>query len=274
MLPETLRCRVGNGEIHSNGSWILLPPRLASDLAPEPRRGPKPPKPTLLAYWRLFSYAPIGIVSVNTAILYSTYFAIAVHLPHALEDVYRWSTTAVGAGYLAVGIALVIGSVIGGRVNDWRRARLVKAAPDGHVEPETRLADQAWGVMLCAAGTIMFGWFVDRSVHAAAVLIATFLTGFGMSWVFIATTAFLSECVPQQAAGAFALGNMLRNPGAAIAAVILPPLVSKMGVAWFFTGLGILDAVVVGGAVILLRIRGPYWREQRKAKAQNAKSGG
>lgn len=71
-----------------------------------------------------------------------------------------------------------------------------------------------------------------------------------MSWVFIATTAFLSECAPQQAAGAFALGNMLRNPGAAIAAVILPPLVSRMGIGWFFTGLGLLDLVVVGGAVI------------------------
>jgi hypothetical protein len=70
-----------------------------------------------------------------------------------------------------------------------------------------------------------------------------------MSWVFVATTAFLSECVPQQAAGAFALGNMLRSPAAGIAAVITPSLVSKMGIGWFFSGLGILDLVVVGGAV-------------------------
>lgn len=28
-----------------------------------------------------------------------------------------------------------------------------------------------------------------------------------MNWVFVATTAFLTECVQQQAAGAFALGN-------------------------------------------------------------------
>ena len=71
-----------------------------------------------------------------------------------------------------------------------------------------------------------------------------------MSWVFVATTAFLSECVPQQAAGAFALGNMLRNPAAAIAAVIIPILISRMGIGWCFTGLGLVDLVVVGGAVI------------------------
>ncbi|KJZ71014.1 hypothetical protein HIM_09593 [Hirsutella minnesotensis 3608] len=267
MLPETLRYRVGNSLIH-RGTWFVMPPKLSSPLVPEPQRGPKPPKPSLAGYWRLFSHPPIGIVSVNTAILYSTYFAIAVHLPHALEGVYHWTTTEVGAGYLAVGIALVVGSLVGGRANDWRRARFVKASAAGQVDPETRLVDQIWGVVLCAAGTIMFGWFVEHSIHPAAVLVATFLTGFGMSWVFIATTAFLSECVPQQAAGAFALGNMLRNPAAAIAAVILPALLSRMGVGWFFTGMGLLDLVVVGSAVIVLRVQGPKWRAKRLAQAK------
>jgi sugar phosphate permease len=87
-----------------------------------------------------------------------------------------------------------------------------------------------------------------------------------MSWVFVSTTSFLTECVPQQAAGAFALGNLLRNPGAAIAAVVIQPLVSRMGWSWCFTGLCILDLVVVGTAVLVLRWYGPEWRKQRAAK--------
>ena len=71
-----------------------------------------------------------------------------------------------------------------------------------------------------------------------------------MNWVFVTTTAFLTECVAQQAAGAFALGNMLRNPGAAIAAVIIPSLVSRMGSGWCFTGLALVDLVLVGSAVV------------------------
>lgn len=176
MLPETLRYRVGNGKVVQERSWMLLPPKLTSDLVPEADRGPKPPKPTLTGYWKLFSYAPIGIVSVNTAILYSTYFAMLVALPHALEDVYHWSTTEIGLGYLAVGLALMIGSLVGGRVSDWRRSRRAAAAPGGHVEPESRLFDQIWGVLLCVAGTIMFGWCVSYSVHVSAVIIATFLS--------------------------------------------------------------------------------------------------
>jgi hypothetical protein len=62
-----------------------------------------------------------------------------------------------------------------------------------------------------------------------------------MTWVFVTTTAFLTECVKQQAAGAFALGNLLRNPAAAVGAVLIQPLVSKMGVGWCFSGLAIID---------------------------------
>jgi CBS-domain-containing membrane protein len=87
-----------------------------------------------------------------------------------------------------------------------------------------------------------------------------------MTWVFVTTTAFLTECVTQQAAGAFALGNLLRNPAAAVAAVVIQPLVTAMGVGWCFTGLAIMDLILVGNAVILLRIKCPEWRKERNAR--------
>ncbi|KAI0003455.1 major facilitator superfamily transporter [Xylariaceae sp. FL0662B] len=271
-LPETLRARVGNGRLYSERGLVFFPPTLSSPLAPESERGPPPPKPTLTMYWRLFRYPPIGIVTFNTAMLYSTYFAIAVQLPTDLSsDRYRWSTPAVGAGFLAVGVAMIVGSLCGGRFSDWRRARALQASPEGRVDPENRLADQIWGVLVCAAGCLMYGWFVHYAIHPAAVLVATFLTGFGMNWVFVATTAFLTECVAQQAAGAFALGNMLRNPGAAIAALVLPSLVNRMGSGWCFTGLALLDLVLVGSAVIVLRLKAPGWRAARAAKMAQAR---
>ncbi|OAA40245.1 Major facilitator superfamily domain, general substrate transporter [Metarhizium rileyi] len=223
-LPETLRYRVGNGQAYTGKSWLLFPPKLTSDVAPEALRGPKPPKPTLLGYWGLFSYLPIAILSMNTAMLYSTYFSMMVGLPHILINVYSWSTSEVGAGYVAAGVALMIGSVTGGRVSDWRQSRSSAAPLGPKIEPESRLKDQIWGVFLCVTGVVMFGWVVERSFHVALVLLATFLTGFGMSWVFVTTTTYLTECVPLQAAGAFALGNMLRNPGAATACVLYPSL--------------------------------------------------
>jgi MFS family permease len=93
-----------------------------------------------------------------------------------------------------------------------------------------------------------------------------FIVGFGMSWVFVTTTAFLTECVPRQAAGAFALGNLLRTPAAAIAAAAIQPLVTAVGSGWCFTGLATLDLVVVGGSVLILRNKGHAWRERRERR--------
>lgn len=67
-----------------------------------------------------------------------------------------------------------------------------------------------------------------------------------MSSVLVVTFAFLTECAPHAAAGAMALENMLRNPAAAIAAVITPPLVAKMGAGWFFSGFALFCILSVG----------------------------
>ncbi|KAL9106118.1 MAG: hypothetical protein Q9227_008818 [Pyrenula ochraceoflavens] len=267
--------RVGNGKIYASESWVIFPPTLSSKLAPESERGPPPPKPTLKGYWRLFRYPPIGIVSFNTAILYSTYFCIAVQLPSALGDVYHWSTSAVGAGYLVVGIAMVVGSISGGRFSDARRARAIKnnSSTEGdEIAPENRLIDQIWGVILSAGVSPHRSFpqpFAPRN-SAADFLLFLSLAGFGMSWVFVATNAFLTECIAQQAAAAFALGNMLRNPGAAIGAVIIHPLVVRMGWGWCFTGLSLLDLILVGSSVILLRVKSPGWRRKRAERMRTA----
>lgn len=153
---------------------MIWPPTFSSPLAPAWARGPPPPVPSLKGYWRLFCYPPVGIVTVNTALLYSTYFAIAVDLPTELTVRYQWSPAAVGAGFLALGVAMIVGSLCGGRFSDWRRGQAAKAAPDGNVAPEFRLVDQIWGVLVCAAGCITYGWLVFFNHHPAGVLVATF----------------------------------------------------------------------------------------------------
>ena len=70
---------------------------------------------------------------------------------------------------------MVLGSLTGGRFSDWRRARGIKTSVNGKVDPERRLADQIWGVFLCSAGTLMYGWLCQYYIHPAVVLFSTFL---------------------------------------------------------------------------------------------------
>jgi hypothetical protein len=71
---------------------------------------------------------------------------------------------------------MIVGSLCGGRFSDWRRSIAAKTAPEGKVDPEFRLADQIWGVLVCVAGCVMYGWLIQFSCHPAAVLFATFLS--------------------------------------------------------------------------------------------------
>jgi len=175
-LPETLRYRVGDGRLTASQGLLQLPPRLASPPAPESERGPRPPKPSAAALYRLLCSPPVWVSSLYTAVVFANYFAMAVDLPSVLTEQYRWSVTAVGGGYLALGVAIVAGSLLAGRWSDWRRASRARRAADCAAPPEARLRDQVWGACVCAAGSVMYGWVVARHVHPAAVLVATFLS--------------------------------------------------------------------------------------------------
>ncbi|KAI9677066.1 MAG: Dityrosine transporter 1 [Caeruleum heppii] len=286
-LPETLRSRVGNGSMFSGKPWYEYP-TFRSEFAKE-GRGPKTPKPSPRNFYRLFRYPPIGITSVNTSLLFGSYYCVAISQPKVFTERYNFSTTEVGLTYLAAGFAMVVGSLIGGRFSDWNRAKAVKTSPEGKVDPEKRLADQIWGVLICGLGTLLYGWLCQFNIHPAVVIVATSLckssplimspnthangrptAGFGMTWVLVTSSSFMTEVAPGQAATVFALGGLLRNPSAALGAIVIQPLIDRMGIGWCFTGLGLIDIFFVGGAVVLLRIRSPYWRRQRDAKLKAA----
>ncbi len=101
-LPETLRSIVGNGAIYTSSGWITRP-RWRQPCVVDPAKFPKPPPPTLLGLIKLLQYPPIVVVSLNSAILFAAYYAMAVTFPRFLEEIYGFTTTEVGVAYLAPG---------------------------------------------------------------------------------------------------------------------------------------------------------------------------
>ena len=70
-----------------------------------------------------------------------------------------------------------------------------------------------------------------------------------MTWVFITTTSYLTESFSETPATLVALASLFRNPAAAVSAVVVPPLMGRMGVGWCFTGLALLELGVVASVV-------------------------
>ncbi|GME64539.1 MFS transporter [Neofusicoccum parvum] len=267
-LPETLRTLVGNGESQSHyGLWKIQPFRQKN------KDGKVPTQPSRVrVFWALLVYPPNLIIITSTALLFAGLYAILVDFTRLWLEQYGWSEAEAGYAYLCPGIFLFVGSLAGGKVSDLWRARAVKASPDGKVPPESRIFLQIIGYIATAIGLIMFGWFCQHKLHPALVLFASAVAGFGMSWVLVTSTSYLTESSPPHAARMVALAGLLRNVGAAVAAAVVHPLIEAMGYGWCYTGLAFLVLACISG-VVYLKFTGKTYRAQLQGRLKAATAG-
>ncbi|ODV80073.1 MFS general substrate transporter [Suhomyces tanzawaensis NRRL Y-17324] len=264
-LPETLRYLVGNGEYwESRGKWLVPPKLIQKKVVPESPKYPKPPKIGVKSLWGLALYKPVLLCSVNGGLLFASFYAMSVTFSHILQSKYHFTDVQTSLSYICPGISLVSGSVLGGRISDYLRAKLEKKSPGKYI-PENRFSIQIVGLIISMAGILGYGWCVNNHVHVVSVFVFTFLGGFGMTWVFVTNTTYLTECSTGQPATMVALGNFMRNIAAAISSAIIDKLIEKMGFGWCFTGLGLIDLIGIGLVVILIYY-GPRWRAEHNKK--------
>ncbi|RLV95466.1 Dityrosine transporter 1 [Spathaspora sp. JA1] len=259
-LPETLRYLVGDCSYYAKGS-IFLKPKL---FQPKLVEGyPKPVKPSLKNFWKILKYKPVLLCSVNGGILFATFYGLSVTFGHVLQNQYSFTNILTSISYICPGVAMIGGSISGGWLSDKLRARMVKKDPESYI-PEKRFSLQIFGLIISMAGVIGYAWTVHKHVHVSAVFVFTFLAGFGLTWVFVANTTYLTECSTGQPATNVAIGNFMRNIAAAISSAVVDKLVEKMGFGWCLTGLGLLDLVGIVFVLILLKW-GPKWRREYEA---------
>ncbi|EDU44639.1 Major Facilitator Superfamily protein [Pyrenophora tritici-repentis] len=267
-VPETLRSLVGNGTALANQPWFSIPSFRTKPCTDS--KIPKGPRPSLLEFGRLLKYPPQLIVSFNGAVQFAGVYGMYISFPTIWEDGYHWTSAEVGYGYLCPGIAMFVTAIPVGWLSDHMRKKALAKSPDGKVAPERRVLIQIPGLLIAAAGKIMFGWFTQKHVHPAAGLFGSFLAGVGASMVSVVTASFQTECDPTQAASAVALGAFLRNFAAAICAAIMASILKGIGWGWTFTGLGLLDIACIPG-VVLVMVRGAKFREAWMLKKQQTK---
>lgn len=284
ILPETLRCIVGNGDQRwkKSGNFGTVaqedaeslsnvePPdwRLFSDIGIQkpvntgPRFQflyPRPSKPSLYIYWKMMKIMPVTVSSISTALLFANYYAFSVTMSHFLQTDYNMSNLEVGASYVCPGLAMMIGSQSGGHLSDYMRQRWVKKHEDQKFPLELRLILQIFGILINMTGCIGYGWAVYRHYHLSVILVFSALTAFGLTWCSNTTMTYLTELLSRRTAGAIAVSSLFRNIGATISSAIIIKLCNIMGIGWCFTGLGFCNLVSLAGVLYLLKNSG-YWQ--------------
>ncbi|CAK9437262.1 uncharacterized protein LODBEIA_P16400 [Lodderomyces beijingensis] len=251
LLPETLRFLVGDGSCLGKGYFVQ--PRIQEKVVEGYSR---PPKPSLVGYWELLKYPPVLLCSINSGILFATFYGVMVTFASVLQDQYHFTDVGTCLSYLCPGTALIIGSTIGG----WLSDRLASRAKN--YVPEHRFSIQIAGLLISMTGILGYAWTVEKMAPVHPVFVFTFLAGFGMTWVFVSTTTYLTETSPSQPSANVAIGNLMRNMAAAICTAIVDILIDKMGFGWCMTGLALLDLIGICFVAILLKW-GPRWRAKK-----------
>ncbi|KAK6459978.1 major facilitator superfamily domain-containing protein [Scheffersomyces coipomensis] len=259
-LPETLRYLVGDGECYGNGSWFVVPKLKQEKLVPESERFPKPPRPSIKLIWKLLNYKPVLLCSINGGLLFAAFYAMSISFSRVLKEKYHFSELHVSLSYICPGISLIGGSLLGGWSSDRLCQMLKKKDADTYI-PEKRFSLQIVGLIISMAGMVGYGWCIEKQVHVVAVFVFAFLSGFGMTWVFVSNTTYLTECTTGSPATNVAIGNLMRNVAAAISSVIIDKLIKSMGYGWCFTGLAFTYLVGIGFVIILLKY-GSKWRHE------------
>ena len=263
LLPETLRYLVGNGECYNDKHWFLIPKLWQERLTQDDDAYPRPPKPHFKSILKLLSFKPIFIMSLISGLLFASFYGLSVTFARVLKDKYNFNDLQTSISYLCPGLALISGSIISGRISDYNFKKTQKSR-ESHI-PEKRFSQLSIGLVISMAGIIGYGWLIEKNVHVSGVFVFSFLSGFGMTWVFVISTTYLTETVQEQPATSVAIGNLMRNLAAAISAAIIERIISSIGYGWCFTGLGLLHLVGIMLVFVLTKF-GPRWRKGQQTK--------
>ncbi|KAJ1946804.1 hypothetical protein EC988_005493 [Linderina pennispora] len=223
---------------------------------------------------KFLRFPNVSIVCFQIAMSFGILYGLASINATAFEDIYNLSPGKTGLSYLGIGGGNVIGALVGGRVADLQIRREQRQIKPATVEtggttspqlprrnPEIRIASSWVGGLVLLAGTLMNGWFIQKRVHLAGVIIAQFMIGVGTSFQFNQMCSYFVDLFPTSAASITSVQNLVRNSWAGACIELLPTMTTSVN--WgptftIFAGLALVGNVLVE----VVAIKGEYIRQR------------
>ncbi len=149
---------------------------------------------------------------------------------------FNLSSDVIGACYVPSGVGLLAASIVGGVLADRGFAKYPEV-------PESRFI-YVWPIgWLLPISVIGFGFSVWRGGSLAAVMITTFLVGFGFSSLFGVALSYFAIARPHAQATAVSVAMFLGFGGSGVLLSVSVQIVDAMGVQWFMLMLGCISIV-------------------------------
>ncbi|KNC96350.1 multidrug resistance protein [Spizellomyces punctatus DAOM BR117] len=267
-LPETLRAKVGNGQVYADHGLLVFP---GPHILEETKAAKSATKYNPLAPLRFLRFRSITLCVTYIGIIFGSFYCLNVEIPAVLKDVYGYDASRVGISYIPTGVGFILGSTIGGRYADWKLHQAMSATGLDHV-PESRIRSQWVGIILFPVGLALFGFAGHFHWHVSLLLVSLFISVFGMTWLFSCNTTYLIDSFPGSASSVVALNSLFRNPAAALGSAIIGPFTNKVGLWPAFLSVAMVD--VTGAAlVVIVMIYGAKWRMRSSTSVNQTDKG-
>ena len=126
--------------------------------------------------------------------------------------------------------------------------------------------DSAKVVMLIIPPAVVaYAWVADRGLHWAGAVVALFVSGFGVLFIYASSLAYLVDANPGRSIAATATNSSFRGFAGMISAEIAAPLrqvVKDGGLYSLWAGL----LIVMELMILLVIWRGQRWREEEEGR--------
>lgn len=188
-------------------------------------------------------YIAVATTTFTSLFVCATLFGIYLG-----EEPYRNGATIIGVLFVPSGVAMLVGSLLGGWLSDKAGRYFTPNCPEGRLVPAIAFS------LFTPIGLLIFGWSFHYRVNVAGGIIGQIILSFGQSVYQPGVFAYLTAKKQKDAAAASAANSVLNFCGAGLGVTIAVPLDDVIGIGPFFSILsGINFVAILIGSLLLFR---------------------
>ncbi|CAF3854313.1 unnamed protein product [Rotaria sordida] len=173
--------------------------------------------------------------------------------PDVSKPPYSYRESTIGILLLPHSIAILSGSVIGGKLSDL----VTKKSFQLSTIPEERIVPGLILFVLVPIGSIIYGWSIQSGVHVSVLILGQILYAFGQGASRPGILAYYTIKYQEHAASINSANNFLQQLTTSIVIALAEKIVLVIDNGWFFTVLAVCNllATIFAAIIIYRKVR-------------------
>lgn len=214
---------------------------------------------------RLLIFHPIiQITALLSAFNYGVLYIVLSTFSDMWQTKYGQSVEISGLHYIACALGEVVGSQIGGPLQDNIFGKLKNRA-GGEIAPEYHLPLMLPSGIIAPLGLIMYGWCAQFTAPWAVTDVAVFIALFGQQIMGQPIQAYVIDAYPDHTSSATAASQFIRSLTAFTFPLFAPIVYQSLGYGWGNTTVAFIALAIGIPAPLLLWKYGPGLRARARS---------